>query len=65
MTYFFHIQAKLIDFNPLVLHNVSLPKSASFVVANSCVEANKALTAQFNTRVAECRLAAQVYIKEK
>lgn len=32
-----------------------------FVIANSCVEMNKAATSQFNIRVMECRLAAKVW----
>lgn len=55
--------AKLIDFNPLKTHNVPLPKGVAFVVANSCVEMNKAASSQFNIRVIECRLAAKVLAK--
>ena len=40
--------------------DVWLPDGAVFVVSNCCVELNKAATSHFNTRVAECRLAAQV-----
>ena len=53
-------QAKLIDFNPLMPYTIPLPPSVTFVVANSRVVASKALTNQYNTRVSECRLAAQV-----
>jgi len=52
--------AKLIDFNPLKVTNVELPKGSQFVITNSCVEMNKAASNHFNTRVVECRLAAQV-----
>ncbi|CAN8006536.1 unnamed protein product, partial [Ixodes hexagonus] len=51
--------AKLIEFNPLKTTSVTLPKGATFVVANSCVEMNKAATSHFNVRVVECQLAAQ------
>lgn len=57
--------AKLIDFNPLRLHNINLPDGSQFVITNSCVEANKAATNQFNTRVAECRIASQVLAKSQ
>lgn len=52
-------RAKLIDFNPLVAHDVELPAEATFVVANSLVKANKAASSSFNCRVVECRLAAK------
>ena len=55
--------AKLIDFNPLKVHQVILPEGAQFVITNSCVEMNKAATNHFNTRVVECRLASQVLAK--
>lgn len=55
--------AKLIEFNPLRATNVHLPNDASFVIANSCVEMNKAATSHYNTRVVECHLAAQVIAK--
>ena len=51
--------AKLIEFDPLKATPVSLPKKAVFVVANSLSQKQKALTSEYNTRVAECRLAAQ------
>ena len=54
------LQAKLIEFNPLRTTDVHLPQSAVFVVCNSLTEHNKAATRNFNTRVTECRLAAQV-----
>lgn len=52
--------ALLIDFNPLKANKVILPEGSMFVITNSCVEANKAATNQFNTRVVECRLGSQV-----
>lgn len=39
---------------------MKLPSGAVFVIANSCVEMNKAATSHFNIRVMECRLAAKV-----
>jgi len=56
---YFH-QAKLIEFSPIRATDVGLPDGAVFVISNSCVEMNKAVTDHFNIRVAECRLAAQV-----
>jgi N-acetylgalactosamine kinase len=53
-------QAKYIEFNPLKTTDVKLPEGAAFVIANCCVEMNKAATDHFNIRVAECRLATQV-----
>ena len=53
-------QAKLIEFNPLRTTDIHLPVGAAFVVSNSLAEHNKAATSDFNTRVVECRLAAQV-----
>lgn len=57
--------AKLIEFSPLRATNVKLPSGAVFVIANSCVEMNKAATSHFNVRVMECRLAAKVLAKHK
>ncbi|KAB0392780.1 hypothetical protein E2I00_011032 [Balaenoptera physalus] len=51
--------AKLIEFSPLRATDVKLPSGAVFVIANSCVEMNKAATSHFNIRVMECRLAAK------
>merc|ERR1719150_1081363 len=56
--------AKLIEFGPLRTHNVTLPRGATFVVANSLEEKNKAASNDFNTRVVECRLAAKVLAKQ-
>ncbi|XP_076863539.1 N-acetylgalactosamine kinase isoform X2 [Brachyhypopomus gauderio] len=52
--------AKLIEFNPLRATDVKLPDGAVFVIANSCVEMNKAASSHFNIRVVECRIATKV-----
>ena len=54
--------AKLIEFNPVRASDVVLPPGATFVVANSLAESNKAETAagRYNMRTIECRLAAIV-----
>ncbi|XP_071464337.1 N-acetylgalactosamine kinase isoform X2 [Marmota flaviventris] len=57
--------AKLIEFSPLRATDVKLPSGAVFVIANSCVEMNKAATSHFNVRVMECRLAAKLLAKYK
>ncbi|KAG8505221.1 N-acetylgalactosamine kinase, partial [Galemys pyrenaicus] len=57
--------AKLIEFCPLRATDVKLPSGAVFVIANSCVEMNKAATSHFNIRVMECRLAAKLLAKYK
>ncbi|TRY97358.1 hypothetical protein DNTS_033004 [Danionella cerebrum] len=51
--------AKLIEFNPLRASDVSLPGGAVFVIANCCVEMNKAASSHFNMRVVECRIATK------
>ncbi|XP_076671567.1 N-acetylgalactosamine kinase isoform X1 [Andrena cerasifolii] len=56
--------AMLIEFNPLRSTDVTLPETAVFVIAHSQACHNKASTADFNLRVAECRLAAQVIAKK-
>ena len=56
----FLFQAKLIEFDPIRCTDVQLPDGAVFVVSNCLLELNKAATSQYNTRVAECRLGAQV-----
>ncbi|XP_036751031.2 N-acetylgalactosamine kinase isoform X4 [Manis pentadactyla] len=58
-------KAKLIEFSPLRATDVKLPSEAVFVIANSCVEMNKAATSHFNIRVTECRLAAKLLAKHK
>ena len=55
-------QAKLIEFNPVRSTDVRLPEGAVFVISNCLRELNKASTSHYNTRVAECRLATQVWI---
>ncbi|XP_075431753.1 N-acetylgalactosamine kinase [Ascaphus truei] len=57
--------AKLIEFSPLRATDVKLPTGAVFVIANSCVEMNKAATSHFNIRVMECRLATKVIAKSR
>ncbi|KAL4660726.1 N-acetylgalactosamine kinase [Arapaima gigas] len=57
--------AKLIEFNPLRAVDVKLPDGAVFVIANCCVEMNKAATSHFNIRVVECRLAAKLLAKSR
>lgn len=52
--------AKHIQFKPLWSEDVKLPDGALFVIAHSLAVLNKAKTSDFNCRVAECRLAAQV-----
>ncbi|NP_001080687.1 galactokinase 2 L homeolog [Xenopus laevis] len=57
--------AKLIEFSPLRSTDVKLPAGAVFVIANSCVEMNKAATSHFNIRVMECRLATKIIAKAR
>ncbi|XP_076286139.1 N-acetylgalactosamine kinase isoform X2 [Lasioglossum baleicum] len=57
--------AMLIEFNPLRATNVTLPETAVFVIAHSQACHNKAATTDFNLRVAECRLAAQMIAKKR
>ncbi|XP_028563093.2 N-acetylgalactosamine kinase isoform X2 [Podarcis muralis] len=57
--------AKLIQFNPLRATDVRLPEGVAFLIANSCVEMNKAATSHFNIRVMECRLAAKLLAKSR
>ncbi len=52
--------AKLIEFDPLRAQDVRLPGGVAFVVANSLAECNKAEGADYNARVAECRMATKV-----
>ena len=55
--------AKLIEFNPLRATDVKLPKGATFVIANSLAQVNKADSSggsKYNVRVAECRIATKV-----
>ncbi|TRY97357.1 hypothetical protein DNTS_033004 [Danionella cerebrum] len=57
--------AKLIEFNPLRASDVSLPGGAVFVIANCCVEMNKAASSHFNMRVVECRIATKMLVKAR
>ncbi|CAG4986378.1 unnamed protein product [Parnassius apollo] len=54
--------AQYITFQPLNATPVALPEDATFVVAHSLAEANKAATNDFNRRVIECRLAAKILV---
>uniref|UniRef100_A0A146M3Q9 N-acetylgalactosamine kinase n=1 Tax=Lygus hesperus TaxID=30085 RepID=A0A146M3Q9_LYGHE len=56
--------AKHIEFNPLKTTDVKLPENAVFVIGHSLVTKKKAETSEYNTRVAECRLASQVIAKK-
>ncbi|XP_044269352.1 N-acetylgalactosamine kinase [Tribolium madens] len=56
--------AKLIEFSPLRSTDITLPPGAVFVIAHSLAKLNKAATADFNCRVVECRLAAQLIGKK-
>ena len=55
--------AQSIEFNPLRNQNVPLPQGATFVIANSLAESNKAAGSEFNHRVVECRLASVLLAK--
>ena len=57
--------AMKIEFNPIRPTEVKLPQGVRFIIANSLVLENKAAASQFNVRVAECRLSAQVIAKAK
>ncbi|XP_034836957.1 N-acetylgalactosamine kinase [Maniola hyperantus] len=52
--------AQYITWNPLKATKVVLPEDASFVVAHSLAEINKAATNDYNRRVIECRLASKL-----
>lgn len=59
-------KALMIEFNPIRPTEVKVPQGVQFIIANSLVLENKAASsAQFNVRVAECRLSAQVIAKVK
>jgi len=53
-----------IDFRPLKSTLVKLPNDALFAVLHSGVEMNKAATTYYNERVVECRIAAQIIVKQ-
>eukprot|EP01135_Chromosphaera_perkinsii_P002110 Nk52_evm44s217 gene=Nk52_evmTU44s217 len=57
--------AKRIDFNPLTSHSTPLPSGACFVIADTAVVSNKAVTAgtKYNVRVVECRIGAKLLAK--
>ena len=57
-------KAKMIEFNPIHLSNVSLPVGTQFVISNCLIKVNKVAFTAFNERVMECHLAAQVISKE-
>ncbi|KAF3426417.1 hypothetical protein E2986_00442 [Frieseomelitta varia] len=57
--------AMLIEFNPLRGTDVTLPETAVFVIAQSLAYHNKASTTDYNLRVAECRLAAQMIARKR
>ncbi|XP_011313985.1 N-acetylgalactosamine kinase [Fopius arisanus] len=56
--------AKLIEFNPLRATDVTLPRDAVFVIADSMKRHNKAAFNNYNTRVVECKLAAKIIAKK-
>lgn len=59
-------KALMIEFNPIRTNEVKVPQGVRFIIANSLVLEDKAASsAQFNVRVAECRLSAQVIAKIK
>lgn len=55
--------ARHIEFSPLRVHSVRLPRGACFVIANCLAEKNKAASNEFNCRVVECRLACHILAK--
>lgn len=58
--------ARLIEFNPINVHEVPLPEGGVFIVANSLVEASKAVdpTAYYNLRVTEGKFASKLVGKK-
>ncbi|VDN01416.1 unnamed protein product [Thelazia callipaeda] len=54
--------AMRIEFGPLRVYPVILPQNALFAVVHSGETINKAASSQYNERVVECRLAAQLYL---
>ncbi|CAI4224275.1 unnamed protein product [Auanema sp. JU1783] len=57
-------RALKINFNPLSSEPVFLPSDAKFVVLHSGQTMNKAASSEFNQRVAECRLAGKLLLKQ-
>ena len=58
-------KAFMIEFNPIRVSEVQLPDDHSFVISNTLVSSNKAAESYFNTRVAECHIAARIIAKLK
>lgn len=53
--------AQFIEFYPeLKATSIELPPNATFVVANSLAEVNKAITSSFNERTVQCHLATNL-----
>lgn len=59
-------KAMMIEFNPVRPSEVKLPCGYSFIISNTNVQAKKATAdSHFNTRAAECHIAARVIAKMK
>ena len=58
-------KAMMIEFDPVRSSEVQIPDGFGFVISNTLVSSNKAVEGYFNTRVAECHLAARVIAKKK
>ncbi|MFH4974503.1 hypothetical protein AB6A40_001212 [Gnathostoma spinigerum] len=58
-------KALMINFNPLRWVTVKLPQTALFAVLHCGETLNKASTAHYNERVAECRIGAQIIAKSE
>lgn len=54
--------ALLIEFNPLRSEKIYLPENAHFAVLHSGRMLSKAASSQYNERVVECRISAQVFL---
>lgn len=52
--------AMMINFNPLKVEEVPVPKGALFAVLHCGTTLTKSTTSNYNQRVVECRIAAQV-----
>ncbi|VDN55077.1 unnamed protein product [Dracunculus medinensis] len=57
--------ALLIEFNPLRSEKIYLPENAHFAVLHSGRMLSKAASSQYNERVVECRISAQIIAKKK